>query len=485
MSKPFYITTTLPYVNSEPHIGFAMEIIRADIIARGKALQGFEVFFNTGTDEHGAKIYENAVAKGVTPQEYVDKAVENFKALGSLLGLAQDIPNITFNFIRTTDENHKKSAQVFWNKCLEAGDIYKKNYKIKYCVGCELEKTESELADGKCPLHPSREIEVREEENYFFRFSKYQDYLLELYRSNPSFVIPESRLNEITKFTERGLEDFSISRLKSKMPWGVEVPNDNDHAMYVWFDALVNYISAVGWPSDNEKFQKWWIETGGVVHYAGKDNLRQQSAMWQAMLKSAGVPASKQIVIEGFINAEGGVKMSKSLGNGVSPDEIVNEYGADALRYYMAREIPPFEDGIFSKERFKEVYNANLANGLGNLVSRIMKMAQDNLESPATIVDFEDMNAYFELLNNYEIGKAADLIWKEIGEMDLFIQNNQPFKVVKTDVEAGKKMIESMVVRLYSVARMLNPIMPETSQKIKELVKSNKTPNSPLFLRKD
>lgn len=485
MKNNFYITTTLPYVNSEPHIGFAMEIIRADIIARVKNLQGFDVFFNTGTDEHGAKIYENALLQNITPQEYVDKAVVKFKDLGSLLGLATNVPGIKYNFIRTTDDLHIKSAQAFWEKCLENGDIYKKNYKIKYCVGCELEKTDSELTDGKCPLHPNREVEVREEENYFFKFSKYQKILLDLYKSNGNFVVPDFRQNEIKKFVERGLEDFSISRLKSKMPWGVTVPNDPEHAMYVWFDALVSYISAVGWPHNMKEFQNWWVDTGGVVQYAGKDNLRQQSAMWQSMLASAGLPFSKQIVIDGFINAEGGIKMSKSLGNTVTPSEIVEEYGVDALRYYMVREIMPFEDGVFSKNRFKDAYNANLANGLGNLVSRVMKMAEDNLDSPVEILKSEDMSKWVSFFETYEINKATDYIWTEIGNMDLFIQENQPFKLIKTDKIAGQKMISDLVVKLYYIAQMLGPIMPETSNKIKELIENNKGPKIPLFIRKD
>ena len=483
--KTFYITTTLPYVNADPHIGFAMELIRADIIARSKRLQGFDVFFNTGTDEHGAKIYENAVTQKQTTQEYVDKAMEKFQGLADLLGLAQNVSGITYNFVRTTDKHHIKSAQAFWQKCFDNGDIYKKNYKIKYCIGCELEKTDSELVDGKCPLHPNRDIEIIEEENYFFKFSKYQKYLLDLYESKPDFVVPISRLNEIKKFVERGLEDFSISRLKSKMPWGVDVPNDSEHIMYVWFDALVNYIFAVGWPDDTEKFNKWWNESGGVVQYAGKDNLRQQSAMWQAMLKSACISPSKQIVIEGFINAEGGVKMSKSLGNTINPYDVVAEYGADALRYYMAREISPFEDGVFTMERFTEAYNANLANGLGNLVSRIMKMASVNLDSCPDIPETNISREYFDYLDKFEINKAADYIWSEIGAMDLYIQENQPFKVVKTDRDSGQKMIRDLVVRLYSVAKILNPIMPETSTKIKDLIKANESPNSPLFVRKD
>lgn len=493
MSKTFYITTTLPYVNSLPHIGFAMEIIRADIIARSKCLQGFEVFFNTGTDEHGIKIYENALKEGKTPQEYVDFFAEKFRGLGSLLNLATNIPGINFHFIRTTDTYHKKSTQVFWDKCMEKGDIYKKNYKIKYCVGCELEKTDSELVDGKCLLHPNRDIEMIEEENYFFRFSEYSTYLLELYSKNKNFVVPESRQNEIRKFVEMGLQDFSISRLASKMPWGIPVPDDPEQVMYVWFDALVNYISAIGWPHDMENFEKWWNSSGGAVQYAGKDNLRQQSAMWQAMLASAGIMSSKQIVIDGFITGEGGVKMSKSIGNVVNPYDIVSEYNADALRYFMAREMPPFEDGVFTPDRFKESYNANLANGLGNLTSRIMKMAEANeiasSQHLASRIDAEEEKQlpkeYLDLLNNYEISKACDFIWAEIGEMDKFIQDNQPFKVVKTDPEEGKKMISELVVKLYSVARMLSPILPATSNKIKELIKTNKSPEIPLFLRKE
>ncbi len=486
--KNFYITTTLPYVNAEPHIGFAMELIRADIIARAKRLQGYEVFFNTGTDEHGSKIYKIAIEKRISPQEYVDGISQVFAKLATTLNVATDVPGITYNFVRTTDVRHQASAQAFWQRCVEAGDIYKKNYSIKYCVGCELEKTESELVDGKCPLHPNLEIEIREEENYFFRFSKYQAYLLDVYAHNPQFVIPPSRGVEIRTFVEGGLQDFSISRLTSKMPWGVPVPGDPEQTMYVWFDALVNYISVIGWPDNLETFDIWWKQTGGAVQYAGKDNLRQQTAMWQAMLASAGLPPSKQVVINGFINAEGGVKMSKSLGNTVNPFDIVGEYGVDALRYFMAREISSFEDGVFTIEKFKDAYNANLANGLGNLVARIMRMAEGlKLEEGSLKLGEErsDSEDYVNrLLDVFEINKACDYVWHEIGEMDKYIQENQPFKVVKTDPEAGKQMISQLVVRLYTVARMLNPILPVTSDKIKEAIKKNMMPET-LFPRKD
>ena len=478
MSKTFYITTTLPYVNADPHIGFAMEIIRADIIARSKELQGFDVFFNTGTDEHGQKIFDNAKAGGVSVEKYVEEKSKNFQSLKELLGLH---PNL--HFIRTTDEHHIKATQEFWKRCFEKGDIYKKNYKIRYCVGCELEKQDSDLVDGVCPLHPNLKLEIIEEENYFFKFSNYQKPLLDFYNNNPDFVILDFRFNEIKAFVDRGLEDFSISRLKSKMSWGAPVPGDSEHVMYVWFDALVSYISTLGWPENKENFEKYWVN-GTPVQYCGKDNLRQQSAMWQAMLMSAGLPSSKNIIINGFIQS-GGQKMSKSLGNIIDPKDLVSEYGADALRYFVARELSMFEDSDVTLEKFKVCYNANLANGLGNLVSRIMKMAEDNLESPVSISEFEDMSKYFGYLDIFEVAKASDYIWTEIGEMDKFIQENQPFKVVKADKETGQKMISDLAVRLYSVARMLNPIMPETSTKIKELIKTNKSPEKPLFLRKE
>ena len=477
MPKNFYITTTLPYVNSEPHIGFAMEIVRADVIARAKTLQGFEVFFNTGTDEHGAKILEKSIESGKPVKEYVDQYALKFKDLKDVLGLSSDV-----HFIRTTDEHHISAAQEFWKRCRDKGDIYKKNYKTKYCTGCELEKTDSELIDGRCPIHPNMEIETREEENYFFRFSNYQKPLLDFYNSNPNFVVPDFRFNEIKSFVERGLQDFSISRLKEKMSWGVPVPDDEKHVMYVWFDALVNYISTLGWPENEDNFEKYWAN-GTPVQYAGKDNLRQQSAMWQAMLMSAGLPNSRNIVINGFINS-GGQKMSKSLGNFINPKEIVAEYGIDALRCYLLKDLSNFEDSDVTLDKFRDSYNANLANGLGNLVSRIMKMAQDNLDSPVSVQNHND-KMYFEFLNNFEINKACDYIWLHIGLLDQKIQEEQPFKVVKTNKEVGQRIISDLVSKLYLIASMLEPILPETSTKIKTLIKSNKAPQEPLFIRKD
>lgn len=493
MSKTFYITTTLPYVNSDPHVGFAMEIIRADVIARFKKLQGFEIFFNTGTDEHGAKIYGKAVEAGKSPQEYVNEWAEKFRGLINLLQISPDV-----HFIRTTDEHHVKSAQEFWKVCDKNGFIYKKSYKIKYCVGCELEKTDSELVDGKCPIHLNLEIELIDEENYFFKFSSFQKQLLDLYAKQPNFVVPDFRFNEIKAFVERGLEDFSISRLKSKMPWGIPVPDDDNQVMYVWFDALVNYISTLGWPyfaeasrgkpEDKNNFEKFW-KNGTPTQYCGKDNLRMQAAMWQAMLLAAELPHSYQIVINGFFTGEGGVKMSKSLGNTVDPYEVVEKYGTEALRYFVCGEVSMFEDSPVSMDLIKQTYNTKLANGLGNLTSRIMKMAQDNIErlKEEKIEELEKEEIpkeFVEYLNTFEINKAVEHIWSHISEMDKFIQENQPFKVVKTDKEKGQKMISDLVVKLYSVAKMLSPILPETSERIKDLIKQNKTPEKPLFERK-
>ena len=492
--KAFYITTTLPYVNSDPHIGFAMEIIRADIVARWKKLSGFDVFFNTGTDEHGQKLFDSAKKHNMDVKDYVDMYAEKFKGLVPLLGISPDI-----HFIRTTDTHHEKAAQEFWMRVYNNGYIYKKTYTAKYCVGCEENKSDSELTDGHCILHPNLEIEIRDEENYFFKLSAFGEKLLALYddaeKEGRSFVVPNFRLNEMREFVKRGLEDFSISRLKEKMSWGVPVPNDPEHVMYVWFDALVNYISTLGWPDENSgelvaskpenDFDKYWVH-GTPVQYCGKDNTRFQSVMWQAMLIGAGLPPSHTIVVDGFITS-GGEKMSKSLGNVVSPVDIVREYGTEALRYHVAREFSTFEDSDFTLEKFKESYNANLANGLGNLVSRIMKMAETNLDT-AQVVSSTKIFPYPEFgeyVNKFEIKKAADLIWTDISALDLLIQTEVPFKVIKVDLERGKKIISDLVISLYRIAIMLQPILPETSAKIIELIKANKSPEAPLFARKD
>lgn len=465
MKENFYITTTLPYVNADPHIGHVLEFIQADAIARWQRLQGKNVFFNTGTDEHGLKIYRKALEAGKSPKEYCDEYAAKFEQLRDLLNLSYT------NFIRTTDEHHKKAAQELWKLCAANGDIYKKNYNVKYCVGCELEKTESELIDNRCPIHPNLEIELIAEENYFFRWSRFQEPLLFLYKEHQDFVVPKERLNEIRAFVERGLEDFSISRLKSKMPWGVDVPGDPDHVMYVWFDALTNYISAIGWP--DKKYLNWWP----VMQIAGKDNLRQQSAMWQAMLISAGLEPSKQIFIHGFITANG-QKMSKSLGNVVDPYALVETYGIEPVRYYMLAELNSYEDGDYSSEKFEKRYNSDLANGLGNLTNRILTMIEKYCSNkvPAVVTVDNDMIHFLTQkiwpefavgMNTYRFDRAAESAWKFVAYLDQLISDKAPWALAKEGkLEEVNDLLYHLAEGLRHIAVMIWPLMPATAEKL-------------------
>lgn len=486
MKNKFYITTTLPYVNAEPHIGFALEIIQADVVARYRTKLGDEVFFNTGTDEHGLKIYQKALEEKKDPQAYCDEYAAKFDLLKIKLNLSYN------NFIRTTDKHHIEACQEFWKRCEKNGDIYKKNYKTKYCVGCELEKTDSELVDGKCPIHSNREIEIIEEENYFFRFSKYQQLLLDLYDKNKDFVVPAHRQKEIYNFVKSGLQDFSISRLKTKMPWGVPVPGDGEHIMYVWFDALINYISCLGWPTfakvsaskpkNEKKFKEFWPG----IQVAGKDNLRQQTAMWQAMLLSAGLSTSKQVFIHGFINLAG-QKISKSSGAILpNPIELVDKYGIDAVRYYLLRGIPSAEDGDFSIEKFEELYNADLANGLGNLVARVLALAVKNkIQLPNEIKDTE-ITIFIEktkkglekLIKEFEFNRGLGEIWKLVSFCNSYIDKTKPWELTKGgakgNIEGIELVLSNLIYCISEIADLIESFLPETSEKIKKQLKSNK-----------
>jgi methionyl-tRNA synthetase len=451
VNNKFYITTTLPYVNAEPHIGFAWEIIQADVIARWAKLSGKEVVFNFGTDEHGLKIYRKALEQKKDPLAYCDEYAAKFDDLKKALNLSYT------NFIRTTDKHHIQATQEFWKRCAENGDIYKKAYKTKYCVGCELEKTDSELKDGKCPIHPTQNLEVIEEENYFFRFSKFQKQLLDFYEKNPDFVIPESKFNEIKSFVNAGLEDFSVSRLKAKMPWGIDVPGDPEHIMYVWFDALINYISTLGWPDDTKKFEEFWPG----VQVAGKDNLRQQTAIWQAMLLSAGLPNSKQVFIHGFLTLNG-QKISKSQGNTIDPIELVTKYGTDAVRYYLLAKVQPFEDGDFSISKFEDGYNADLANGLGNLVARVAKLAEKTNEKWK--LDNIQFNAEIsQKLDIYRFDEAIKIIWEKISGLDRKIEEIKPWKLEGDNLA---HVLKPLVAEILDIAINLLPFLPETAEKI-------------------
>lgn len=468
--KTKYITTTLPYVNSDPHIGFALEILQADALARYWRLLGHEVFFNTGTDEHGQKIAQKADEKGESRQSYVDHYADEFKRLGEVLNLSFD------NFIRTTNAGHKLAAQEIWRRCEANGDIYKKKYSGLYCVGCEAFKTESDLVDGKCPDHLKEPEEV-EEENYFFKLSNYQNYL-EGYLNQEGVILPEWRRQEALSFVKGGLEDFSISREKKRLDWGVPVPEDEDQVMYVWFDALTNYISTLGWPEEGGNFEKFW-KGGDTLQMAGKDQVRFQSIMWQAMLKSAGVKATDKIIYHGFINS-GGQKMSKSLGNVISPYELTKKYGTDATRYLLLRHVHPFDDSDVTWEKLDEWYTAGLVNGLGNLTARVLKMSETHLDSPVEIIEYpDDQKEYWD---KYEFQTIMDLTWSFIGDLDQYIADTEPFKLIKADPEKAKAILVQLVQKLHVIAVRLKPIMPNTAEIIIAAIRENKKPEN-LFTR--
>lgn len=466
--KAKYITTTLPYVNDNPHIGHAYEFVSADALARFWRLCGHEVFFNTGTDEHGQKVATKADEKGEERQAYVDRYANEFKKLGEALNLSYD------NFIRTTDEAHKHAAQELWKRCEANGDIYKKKYSGLYCVGCESFKVDSDLVNGMCPDHGKAPTLI-EEENYFFRLSKYQAYLEEYLREENA-ILPSWRREEALNFVGKGLEDLSISREKSRLDWGVPVPGDDEQVMYVWFDALTSYISTLGWPKEEGNFTKFWKE-GEVVQFAGKDQIRFQSVIWQAMLKSAHSKATDTVVYHGFINSNG-QKMSKSLGNVISPYELVKKYGTDATRYLLLRHVHPFEDTDITWERLDEWYTAGLVNGLGNLTARILKMSETHL-GPYTI-----MNQRFDIqmIEKFNMQRAMDSIWQHIQKLDEKITETEPFKLVKVEPERAKVIIDELRIELIGIAHALKAYMPQTSETILDAIKANKKPEN-LFAR--
>jgi methionyl-tRNA synthetase len=482
MSKAFYVTTTLPYVNDKPHMGHALEFVQADILARYRTLAGDEVFFNTGTDEHGLKIFRKAQEEGKEIQAYVDEYAATFRSLKERLNLHPDL-----HFIRTTDAHHVRAAQEFWKRCEK--DIYKKAYKGLYCVGDEAFVKESDLVNGRCPNHPTMDLIEIEEENYFFALSKYKDSLLE-YLAKDGIIVPEWRRQEAINFVNGGLEDFSISRVKDRLPWGVPVPNDDTQVMYVWFDALVNYISTLGWPDEGGDYKKFWVN-GETLQLAGKDQVRFQSIMWQAMLMSAGLDTTDKVLYHGFITSDG-KKMSKSVGNVVDPIAIIDEYGADALRYFLARHISPFEDSDFTMEKFKEVYNGDLANGIGNLVARVIKMAIDyeafDDSVAGSVTDEAGMQAglpdYGKWLNIFNYSAAIGEIWHDIGHWNQFVQEKQPFVVFKTNPDQARKDVWVAARAIFRIGRALKPFLPETSEKIEGTLKSRTMPPS-LFPRKE
>ncbi len=475
-----YLTTTLPYVNADPHLGHALEFVQADALSRTWRLAGDTVFFSTGTDEHGQKIYEAAEKAGQDVHTYADHYADKFRTLGTALNLSNDA------FIRTIEPRHYAAAAEMWRRCDTAGDIYKKAYTGMYCVGCESFKTEKEIVDGQCIIHTNLQLQEITEENYFFRFSKYADRLLE-YVSRPGTIIPEWRREEAIAFVKSGLADFSISREKKRLSWGIPVPGDDSQVMYVWFDALTNYLSTLGWPEDAKgNFKEFW-EKGRTAQVAGKDQVRFQSLMWQAMLLSAGIKNTDQIFYHGFINS-GGQKMSKSLGNVISPYDLVKKYGTDATRYMLLRHINPMEDSDVTWERLDEWYTANLTNGLGNLVARVMKLAEEHLPRPVELTDEDEKikDEFFEKIKAFRFNEAMDIIFQRVAAADAFMTEHAPYKGIKSDSvslrEAALHDIEHLVRQLASVAAHLVPAMPRTAVLIASAVRENRKPDN-LFPR--
>ncbi|MDO8564558.1 MAG: methionine--tRNA ligase [bacterium] len=475
MGKSFYITTPIFYPNANPHMGHAYSTVFADIVARYHRLKGEEVYLLTGVDENTEKVVRAAEAAGKSTDEYLAHVVSNFKTLFADLSISYD------QFIRTSDaERHWPGAIALWKKIEVAGDFEKRSYRGLYCVGHEAFITEKELVDGTCPDH-GEAPQVLEEENYFFKLSKYTAQIKEHIESGKLEIQPDTRRNEILALLSRGLEDVSFSRPAGKVSVGVPVPNDPSQKMYVWCDALANYISALGFGQNEALYTKFWPAD---AHIIGKDILRFHAAIWPGMLLSAGLPLPKKIVVHGFITS-GGTKMSKTLGNVVDPQQLISEYGAEAVRFYLARHVSPFEDSDLTLSSFKEAYNADLANGLGNLVSRIMKMAATHLGKPVAVPEQAIPQSFMDALDAYHIQKAADIVSESIAALDRRIQETEPFKLVKTDKQKAEAIIEELVVGLYAIARMLNPLMPDTCEKIKALVRSNSTPETPLFPRKE
>lgn len=472
----YYITTAIDYLNAPPHLGHAIQKVWADIIARYHRLIEEDVYFLTGSDEYGLSVAKKAESLGKPPKELVDENVEKFISMKKYFNLSWD------DFIRTTDKGkHWPGVVAIWDIIQEKGDIYKKKYKGLYCVGHEAFITEKELADGKCPLHGTQP-EIVEEENYFFRLSKYTEQIRKEIKSGHLEIIPITRKNEILALLEQGLEDISCSRPVSSLSWGIPIPNDPSHVFYVWFEALINYISALGFGTMNDiLFKKYWPAN---VHVLGKDNLRFHAAIWPGMLISAGLPLPKKIFCHGFVTVNG-QKMSKTIGNIVDPIKLVEKYGTDVIRYFMAREITTYDDGDFSEKKLVQRYNGDLANGLGNLVQRILTLIDDKLDGELIYKEEliskevggkinEKFGAYKANIENFSLHEAAANIWELINFADKYMDNKKPWAAIKHDEKEFLETMTNLVAVIYKVAWMLLPFMPETADKIFETFGADK-----------
>lgn len=463
-SKKVFISTAIDYVNASPHLGHILEKIQADVIARYYRSLGNEVFFLTGTDENSLKNVQAAKKEKISIKELVDKNSKKFYELKNVFNLSFD------DFIRTTEERHIKGVQKLWKNCQK--DIYKKRYKGLYCVGCEQFYKESELENGFCPEHKTKP-ELVEEENYFFRLSKYQDKLKKIIETDEIKIIPQTRKNEVLSFINQGLEDICISRSSQRAKgWGIDVPGDKTQKIWVWIDALSNYINAVGYGADDKRFNDWWQKNKNILHFLGKGILRFHAVYWPAILLLAGIQLPRAIFVHGYITVCG-QKMSKSLKNVINPFDLAKKYGVDAVRYYLLREFSPTEDGDFTDEKFRERYNADLARGLGNLTARVITMAENNSKSQilnsAKIQKFklqEEIDKtrenHTKALESFKFSKALKEVWVLISCCDKIIEEERPWE------KSAKQffVIYSLLCALANIVQMLKPFLPETSDKI-------------------
>ena len=509
MTKPnkFYITNAIPYVNARPHIGHALEFVESDVIARYQRQIGNEVVLLCGSDENALKNVQAAEQEKIPVQELVDRNSKLFEELAVKLNVQFDI------FQKGSDPKHHKSSQELWNLCFKNGDIYKKKYTGLYCVGCELFYEKNELdANGECFEHPGKKLDEVSEKNYFFKLSKYQKGIEKIIKSDQILIIPQNRKNEVLEFIKQGLQDISISRSNERAKnWGVSVPDDPTQKMYVWFDALNIYQSGTDEQSDGVRFRsdsgdkrgqdeeneikhttfnskgykKWWPAD---LHVIGKGILRFHAIYWPAFLLSAGLKLPSSIFVHEYVTVNG-QKMSKTLGNVIDPLDLIKKYGGEALRYYLLRNISPFSDGDFSEDKFVKTYNADLANGLGNLIARVAKLCEtDNYTHMGSaskvsghIISIEE---YSEAILDFRFNDALSFVWGKIAALDKFINDEKPWILIQEKNPRIKSILAHSVDQIQEIAVLLEPFLPETAQKIEEQFKGPKIiSQNPLFPR--